>query len=89
MVKRGRLEIIADILRILNSSPTPMRTTPLLRKSNLSSSRFKEYFIEMIEKDFIKIVFISDEKRLILTPLGVKFLEKYNTIKNFIEEFDL
>lgn len=89
MVKRGRLEIISDILKILAGNHVPMRPTPLLRKSNLSTTRFKEYYLEMIEKDFIKEESLSYEKRVSITSKGIKFLEKYSTIRNFINEFDL
>ena len=54
MAKRGRLELIYDILKVLHNNHGPMKPTPWLRKSNLSSLRFKEYYSEMLEKDFIK-----------------------------------
>jgi predicted transcriptional regulator len=53
MVKRARLEIIKDILEIIDKSRIGIKTTPLLRKTNISSSRFKEYFEELREKRFI------------------------------------
>jgi len=89
MAKRGKLEIIRDILGIVQNSNS-IKPTPLLRQSNISSSRFKEYFSEMIDKKFIKSVRGNrDEKLIVLTEKGNKFLEKYKTIVNFIEEFEL
>lgn len=90
MVKRIKLEIIRDILKIIQENHNSIRPTPLLRQSNLSSSRFKEYFLELLNKKFI--VEIRDEKRnknIILTNKGFRFLEKYKTIVNFIDEFEL
>ncbi len=50
MVKRNRLEIIKDILSIINSNQNSMKITPLIRKSNISSSNFKEYYLELLKK---------------------------------------
>jgi predicted transcriptional regulator len=90
MVKRERLEIIKDILKIIHGNNNSIRLTPLIRKSNLSSSRFQEYFQELLEKDFIKeIIDQNRKKQIILTEKGFRYLEKYRTIMGFIEEFEL
>jgi len=90
MVKRGKLEIIKDILIIIQSHNNSIKPTPLLRYSNLSSQRFYEYLKELLEKEFIKEVRDKKGKKLIsLTDRGFKYLEKYRTIKGFIDEFDL
>jgi predicted transcriptional regulator len=87
-MKRGRLEIIRDILGIIQENKS-MKITPLLRKSNLSSKRFYEYFNEMIEKELIKEINNKKDKRIVLTEKGFDYLSKYKDIMGFIEEFDL
>lgn len=89
MAKRGRLEIIRDILKIIQENRNSIKTTPLLRRSNISSSKFKEYFTELLEKEFVKEVNDKDGKRIILTSKGFQYLEKYQNIVGFIEEFGL
>jgi len=90
MAKRGKLEIMKDILRIIQENRNSIKPTPLLRKSKLSSLRFKEYFIELIDKNLIKeIAGKKGEKFISLTDKGFNFLEKYKNIINFIEEFEL
>lgn len=89
MTKRGRLEIIRDILRIIQDNHNSIKRTPLLRKTNISSKRFKEYYNELIEKNFIEETNFKKQKRISITQTGVKFLEKYQTIVNFINEFGL
>lgn len=90
MKKRGRLEIIRDILNIIQENKNSIRQTPLLRRTNISTSNFKEYFSELLEKGFIKeIKENSGEKKVTLTQKGFNFLERYKTIVNFIEEFEL
>jgi predicted transcriptional regulator len=90
MAKRAKLEIIKDILQIVQEHRNQIKVTPLLRKSNISSNRFKNYLKELQEKELI----INrsgpiGEKFIALTEKGNRFLEKYKTIVNFIDEFDL
>jgi predicted transcriptional regulator len=90
MVKRERLEIIKDILKVIHDNNNSILLTPLLRRSNLSSSRFSEYFQELIEKGFVEEIIDRDHKKhIILTEKGFRYLEKYKTIIGFIEEFEL
>lgn len=88
MAKRSRLEIMRDILKLIQDNHK-IKPTPLLRKSNLSSSGFKEYYTELIEKELIKEIGIKNSKHISLTEKGSKFLQKYSAIVGFIEEFDL
>jgi len=89
MAKRGKLEIVRDILKIIQDNNNSIKPTPLLRQSNISSSRFKEYYLELIEKELIKGINKSNGKFISLTDKGYKFLEKYKTIVMFIDEFEL
>ncbi len=89
MVKRGKLQIINDILNLIRENHNSIKITPLLRKTNISSARFKEYYIELIEKKFIKEINNKGNNFPCLTEKGIKFLEKYKTIINFIDEFEL
>lgn len=89
MAKRNKLEIMKDILEIVRDNNNSIKPTPLLRKSNLSSTNFKSYFNELSKKEFIQEINTKDEKLIILTDKGFKFLEKYKTIIDFINEFGL
>jgi len=88
--KRNRLAVIFDILKIIRDHHNSIRPTPLLRYSNLSSSRFSEYYAELIAKGFVKEITDAKRKKYItLTDRGFKYLEKYNLILGFIDEFEL
>ena len=88
--KRERLEVIYDILKIINDSHNSIKPTPLLRRSNLSSSSFAEYYKELNAKGFIKEIADSKGKKYItLTDKGFKYIEKYRLISGLIEEFEL
>jgi predicted transcriptional regulator len=88
--KRDRLELINDILKIIMKHNNSIKATPLLRYSNLSSQRFTEYYNELLSKGFVKEIFDKKRKKYItLTDKGFKYIEKYNYIKGFINEFEL
>ena len=88
--KRERLEIINDILDIIRSNNNSIKPTPLLRFSNISTQRFNEYYNELIEKKFIREDYDKNGRKFItLTDKGFQFLQKYQAILGFVEEFDL
>ncbi len=89
MVKRGKIEIMRDILELIRVNRNFIKPTPLLRKSGLSSTSFKEYYNQLKEKDLIVEFSDKQDKRVSLTEKGTRFLEKYRIIVNFIEEFEL
>ena len=89
MTKRGKLEIIKDILLIIKENNSQIRITPLLRQSNMSSANFKGYYSELLEKQFIKEISHKENKFVSLTDKGFRFIEKYKTIVDFIDEFEL
>jgi predicted transcriptional regulator len=90
MVKRGKLEIMRDVLKIIQDNRNSIKPTPLLRKAQMSSVRFKEFYTELIERKLIReIVDEKHDKYLTLTEKGFKFLERYRTIIDFIDEFEL
>ena len=88
-MKRNKLEIIKDILKIIQDNKGQIRITPLIRKSNLSSQRFYEYFNEMKNKKLIREINKDKGKQIQIIEKGQKYIEKFKTIINFIEEFDL
>ena len=88
MGKRDRLSVIYDILKIIQDNHNSIKPTPLLRKSNLSTLRFKQYYEDLLKKELIKET-ENKGKFVNLTEKGFRFLDKYKTILNFIDEFDL
>jgi predicted transcriptional regulator len=88
-MKRGRLDIIKDILIVVQKNYNSIKITPLLRKSNLSSKIFKKYYNELIKKGFLRENENNHEKTVSLTDKGFKFLDKYKVIVDFIQEFEL
>ncbi len=89
-LKRDRIEVIYDILRIIKDNNNSIKPTPLLRFSNLSFKSFQEYEKELLDKNFVKIIEDKkNRKHYTLTDKGFLYIDKYSQIKVFIEEFDL
>jgi len=90
MKRRSRLEIIYSILKIIRDSSNSIKKTPLNRKTNLSTTNFSEYYIELKQKELVREEVDKKGKTYIsLTDNGFKYLQKYETIKEFIKEFEL
>lgn len=87
--KREKLEVVRDILKIIQENHNQIKLTPLLRKSNLSSKRFYIYLKELLDKEFIREMKDKNGKHFSLTIKGHRYVEKYQNIVNFIEEFEL
>ncbi len=90
MKKRDRLEVIHDILKLIRDNHNSIKPTPLLRYSNLSSQSFNDYMKELKEKDLVKTIKDKKGKKFItLTDTGFKYLDRYQTIRGFIDDFNL
>lgn len=88
--KRDRLGVIYDILNTIKENKNSIKPTPLLRCSNLSSKRFYQYIKELIEKKFVREIKDKYGKKVYtLGDRGFRFLDGYNTIREFINDFDL
>ena len=70
MEKRGKLEVMRDVLKVVQENRNLIKPTPLLRKSGLSSISFKKYYEELKIGDQI-----ITEKRLITSEDIDKFAD--------------
>lgn len=98
--KRGKLEIIKDILGAISLNRNII-TTKLLYKSNLSIPSFKNYTNLLIERKLIECKILPGRKNLNkekitkghktfnLTELGRQYLEDYKAIEMFLEKYGL
>ena len=87
--RRGRLEIIADILRSIQNKKGNIKPTHLLYKSNLSHAKLKEYADILIKKGMIEEQEVKGRKMFIMKDQGYKFLLEFERIKEFSDSFGL
>jgi len=87
--KRGRLEIIYDILHSIQKKNGRIKPTHLLYKSNLSYQRMNVYLEELIKKGLVQKDFDDRAKFYILTDKGYSFLVEFKRIREFSDSFGI
>ncbi len=87
--RRGKLEVIADILRSMQDKGGKIKPTHLLYKSNLSHAKLKEYVNILLEKGMIEEKIVKGRKLYFMKEQGYKFLLEFERIKEFSDSFGL
>ena len=87
--RRGKLEIIADILRSIQKKEGRIKPTHLLYKSNLSHAKLKEYVTILLEKGMMEERIVNGRKMYYMKDQGHKFLLEFERIKEFSDSFGL
>ncbi len=87
--RRGKLEIIADILRSIQTKQGKIKPTHLLYKSNLSHAKLKEYIDMLIKKGMIEERLVKGRKMFFIKENGHKFLLEFERVKEFSDSFGL
>ena len=88
-MRRGKIEIIADILKSIREKGGKIKPTHLLYKSNLSHAKLKEYANMLLEKGMIEERLVKDKKMFFMKDQGHKFLLEFERIKEFSDSFGL
>jgi len=78
---RDRLQIIADILRIVKRGS---RKTRIMRRARLSYTLLCRYLTEVVKADLI----FCENGNYVLTRKGEKFLDKFNVYSQHCEHLN-
>ena len=87
--RRGKLEVIADILKAIQNEEGKIKPTHLLYKSNLSHAKLKEYSDTLLKKGMIDERMVNGKKMVFIKDHGRKFLSEFERIKEFSDSFGL
>lgn len=87
--KRSRIDIIEDMLSSIQKKGGEIKPTHLMYKSNLSHGQMKSYLEELVNKDFIRKSKKKNNEYIIITELGLKFLQKIREMSEFEKTFGL
>lgn len=89
--KRGKPEIIFDILLSVQEAGGKIKPTRLLYKSNLSHARLKLYLESLTRQELLAIDSSSDANRKMvsLTTKGYTFIAEYRKMKELIASFGI
>jgi len=81
--KRGKLEIVGEILDVINRGET--KKTRIMQSVYLGWRSFKNYLDFLLENGLIKENGVNDtETHYVLTEEGLNFLNCYRQIKNLL-----
>ena len=79
--KRGRLEIIREILTI---SRKPAKKTSILYRCNLSFSQLQKYLEYVISRNLLANSKNDGKTFYLTTEKGMEFLEEYERLNNLL-----
>ena len=85
--KRGKMDIIRDILRVIYENNNSIAPTKLMRTCNLSFQMFGEYVEELKYKGFIREDMKGKRSTYSLSIKGQNFFFKFKEFAQFLEEF--
>ena len=87
--KRGRLDIITDMLSTLQQNGGELKPTHLMYKSNLSHVQMSSYLEELLQKEVIKKIKKKNNDYIIMTDKGFEFFDKLKQMREFEKTFGL
>ena len=87
--KRGRLDIITDMLAALQQSGGEIKPTHLMYKSNLAHTQMNSYLEELLDKELIKKIKKNNYDYIVLTDKGFDFFGKLRQMREFEKTFGL
>ena len=88
-MKRDRLQVIRDILKVIQERNGRIKPTHIMYKANLSHQMLEEYLAELIEKELIRESRLKKGRTYSLTDKGFKYLQQYKMIAEFTGSFGL
>lgn len=88
-MKRDKLKVIRDILRVIREKDGKIKPTHIMYKANLSHQMLEEYLKDLISKEFIIENETKKGRTYSLTEKGFKYLNKYKMIAEFTDSFGL
>ena len=82
-VKRGRLEIIYEILSV---SRKPTKKTRILYSCNLSYDQLQKYLGYLGQNDLLNSFSNKGKERYRTTEKGLEYIREYERLNSFLEE---
>jgi len=88
-MKRSKLTIFMDILRLIQNQGGKVKPTRILYGANLSYTALKEYLDVLVSIGLIEKVTEKNHDFYKLTKKGYEFINKFREIKRLTEAFGL
>ena len=88
-VRRSKLHIFVDILKLINRKNGRAKPTHILYGANLSHIRLKKYLAQLLENGFIQQVSEGGHTYYIITQKGYEFMHEFKKVEQFSEAFGI
>ena len=89
MPKRTKIDIIGDMLSSIIDKGGKIKPTHLMYKSNMAHKQMGTYLDELVEKELVQKIKVSNFDYIILTDKGNEFLNKLKQMRDFEKAFGL
>jgi len=89
MPKRTKIDIIGDMLSSIIDKGGKIKPTHLMYKSNMAHKQMGTYLDELVEKELVQKIKVSNFDYIILTDKGTEFLNKLKQMRDFEKAFGL
>lgn len=87
--RRSKMQVIADVLRVIESENGLTKPTHILYKANLSHKLLKEYINTLLQKGFIEVVIEKNRTYYKISDKGKKFINEFRKIEKLAQVFGL
>jgi predicted transcriptional regulator len=87
--RRSKMQVIADILRVIENEGGVTMPTHILYKANLSHKLLKDHLNTLIQKGFVEVAIEKDRTLYKITEGGKKFLNEFRKIEKLAQVFGL
>ncbi len=87
--RRGRMEIVMDMLTSIQEKGGKIKPTHLMYKANLSHKLMNTYLEDLMKNELVAEVEGKHSKYLIIKEKGLNFISEFRKMKQFQETFGL
>lgn len=87
--RRSKMQVIADVLRVIENEGGRTKPTHILYKANLSHKLLKEHLNTLLQKGFIEVTIEENRTLYRITDKGRKFMGEFRKIEKLASVFGL
>ncbi len=87
MARRGRVDILCDMLTSIQEKGGVIKPTHLMHKANLAHRQLKSYLEELLEHHFVERTRKNNYEYIAITDDGARFVQKLREVREFEDAF--
>ena len=87
--RRTKMQVIADVLRVIQTGNGRVKPTHILYKANLSHKLLKEHLNVLLQKGFVEVELDDSRTYYKITEKGQKFISEFRKVEKLSQAFGL